>query len=223
MRSISNLKNDTAMGFSYVIMCTMAIVHRCVFIKRFERIKNIVKLLTICYKLKYMIENFSEILSKEEVPDYEKLLHIFLGIKSTVERIDNEMGVFVFLITVYNFCVMMFSLYVIVDPNAFHDMYERIAVTFLALTAFGIFALMTLSASRVAETAAEVSSKVWKMPENRGRSFFSQQRFTSFVEKDITLTLWGITQIRRNFIFGMLGLIFTYTLMIHSLNQNESD
>ncbi|GFY46085.1 hypothetical protein TNIN_473251 [Trichonephila inaurata madagascariensis] len=158
-------------------------------------------------------------LSKEEVPDYEKLLRTFSGIKSTVERIDNEMGVFVFFITVYNFCVMLFSLYVIVDPNAFHDMYERIAVTVLALTAFGIFAVMTLSASRVTEAAAEISSKVWKMRESGGRSFISQQRFISFVEKDITLTLWGITQIRRNFIFGMLGLIFTYTLMIHSLNQ----
>ncbi|GFV85114.1 uncharacterized protein TNCV_4171671 [Trichonephila clavipes] len=174
-----------------------------------------------CRRLKYIIEDFSKILSKEEEPDYEKLLHTFSGIKSTVEHIDNEMGVFVFLITVYNFCVMLFSLYVIVDPYAFHDMYERMAVTFLALTAFGIFALMTLSASTVTESAAKISSKVWKMPKSRGRSFFSQQRFISFVEKDITLTLWGITQIRRNFIFGMLGIIFTYTLMIHSLNQRE--
>ncbi|GFU06410.1 hypothetical protein NPIL_69711 [Nephila pilipes] len=108
----------------------------------------------------------------------------------------------------------MFSLYVIVDPNAFHDMYERLAVS-----AFGIFALMTLSASSVAEAAAEVGSNAWKKPQSSGRSLFSQQRFVAFTEREIFLTLWGITNIRRNFIFGMLGIIFTYTLMIHSLNQ----
>ncbi|GFT36852.1 hypothetical protein NPIL_91271 [Nephila pilipes] len=156
----------------------------------------------------------------KETFDYETLLQKYSVIKSTVDLVDNEMGIFMFITTIYNFCVMMFSLCVIVDPNAFHDMYERLAVSIPAFTAFGIFALMTLSASSVAEAAAEVCSNAWKKPQSRGRSLFSQQRFVAFTEREIFLTLWGITNIRRNFIFGMLGIIFTYTLIIHRLNQD---
>ncbi|GFT54834.1 hypothetical protein NPIL_440501 [Nephila pilipes] len=59
---------------------------------------------------------------------------------------------------------------------------------------------MTSSASLVAEDSNEISFIALTMPEN-GKSNFNHQRFIMLAEKEITLTVWKISPIRRNFIF----------------------
>ncbi|GFY52848.1 hypothetical protein TNIN_339061 [Trichonephila inaurata madagascariensis] len=80
---------------------------------------------------------------------------------------------------------------------------------------------MTGSASVIPEVSAEIGSKASAMPETTGKSTFNQQRFIASAEKDITLTVWRITPIRRNFIFGITGILFTYTLMFYTLNPKQ--
>ncbi|GFR08701.1 hypothetical protein TNCT_534301 [Trichonephila clavata] len=77
---------------------------------------------------------------------------------------------------------------------------------------------MTLSASSIAEASAEVSTMALIMPEEKGKSSFNHQRFIMLAEREITFTVWQLTPIRRNFIFGICGILFTYTLMLYTLS-----
>ncbi|GFS69840.1 hypothetical protein NPIL_130861 [Nephila pilipes] len=76
---------------------------------------------------------------------------------------------------------------------------------------------MTTSASSVAEASSEIGSIALIMPEDKRRSSFNHQRFITLVEKEITLTVWRITPIKRKFVFGIIGMLVTYILMFKAL------
>ncbi|GIY39312.1 hypothetical protein CDAR_312531 [Caerostris darwini] len=84
--------------------------------------------------------------------------------------------------------------------------------------AFGLFAIMTISASMVEEASSEVHLKCLLTPQISEKSPLSYQRLIMYAEKGIIMTVWGITPMRKNFIFGMLGMSFTYTLLFYGLN-----
>ncbi|GFT73984.1 hypothetical protein NPIL_4991 [Nephila pilipes] len=88
---------------------------------------------------------------------------------------------------------------------------------------FTLFVIMTVSAASVSEASAEVASSALILPEEKGSSKWNQHRFIALVEKEVTFTVWKLAPIRRNFIFGISGILFTYSLMIHSLNPVKND
>ncbi|GFU04675.1 hypothetical protein TNCV_4377341 [Trichonephila clavipes] len=61
---------------------------------------------------------------------------------------------------------------------------------------------MTLSASSIAEVSSEVGTMALIMPQEERKSSFNHQRFIMLAEKEIAFTVWKLTPIKRNFIFG---------------------
>ncbi|GIY50513.1 hypothetical protein CEXT_707091 [Caerostris extrusa] len=74
---------------------------------------------------------------------------------------------------------------------------------------------MTTSASLIAEESKKQSSE---MPEVTGNLTFAQQRFLMMSQNGITLTVWRIVPITRSLIFGITGMLLTYTVMFYSLS-----
>ncbi|GFT40313.1 hypothetical protein NPIL_138951 [Nephila pilipes] len=95
---------------------------------------------------------------------------------------------------------------------------ERFSTCYLYFTSFTLFIFMTVLASMIPEASAEIGSIASAMPESTDKTTFSQQRFIAAAEKEITLTVWRITPIRRSSIFGITGVLLTYTLMFCTLN-----
>ncbi|GFU16627.1 hypothetical protein NPIL_584541 [Nephila pilipes] len=56
----------------------------------------------------------------------------------------------------------------------------------------------------VAEASAEAGSIALTLPEDKKYSTYNQQRFIILAEKEIVLTVWKITPIKRNFILDLL-------------------
>ncbi|GIY41669.1 hypothetical protein CDAR_176151 [Caerostris darwini] len=84
--------------------------------------------------------------------------------------------------------------------------------------ALGLFAIMTISASMVAEASSEVHLKSLLTPQIAKKSPLTYQRLIMYAEKGVIMTVWGITPMTKNFIFGILGMSFTYTLLFYGLN-----
>ncbi|GFY78204.1 uncharacterized protein TNIN_122171 [Trichonephila inaurata madagascariensis] len=142
--------------------------------------------------------------------------------KSTIRDIDKEISVFVFITTICNFCTVMISLHAVFNPQTFADVSELIAASVFCVSIFFLFFVMFSAASKVAEASHEVGCKVWTMPEIGGNSMIHQLRFIMCAEKEIALTLWGITPIKRSLTFGIIGMTFTYALTFYNLN-NQND
>ncbi|GFT03729.1 hypothetical protein NPIL_644701 [Nephila pilipes] len=120
--------------------------------------------------------------------------------------------------TLYSSCVMYFSLNVMIAPAAFRDPLQQLSTHCLFLNTFTLFIAMTTSASMVPEASAEVASIALTIPDDNERLTFKHLRFIMTMERELVLTVWKITPVKRNFIFGIAGILFTYTLMLYTLN-----
>ncbi|GFR03055.1 uncharacterized protein TNCT_521451 [Trichonephila clavata] len=168
----------------------------------------------VCYDTKCIIKQFAASLLVEKSFNYENLLHDYSVIKSAVKKFDDTVGFLIFTTLIYNSCDLYFTLNVVLEASILDIAYLTYYNFF---TSFTLIILMMASAASVADASSEVSSMAVTMPEDKGRSNFNHQRFITLADKEITLTAWKITPIRRNFIFGIVGILLTYTLMFQKL------
>ncbi|GFY43832.1 hypothetical protein TNIN_413101 [Trichonephila inaurata madagascariensis] len=76
---------------------------------------------------------------------------------------------------------------------------------------------MTSSAALVTDASVQVGTAAMRISAETKESSLSVQKFLSCAEKRISLTVWSIAPISRNFIFGLLGAMFTYVILFHGL------
>ncbi|GIY34150.1 hypothetical protein CEXT_54221 [Caerostris extrusa] len=62
---------------------------------------------------------------------------------------------------------------------------------------FGLFTIMTISASMVAEASSEVHLKLLLTPQIAEKSALSYQRLIMYADKGIIMTVWGITPMKK--------------------------
>ncbi|GFT63542.1 hypothetical protein NPIL_666001 [Nephila pilipes] len=149
--------------------------------------------------------------------EYEALLCSYAEIKSIIDKIDKEVSLLIFLTIAYNSFGILFSIYFVSVPDEF-DSYHIITNTAYSLICCGLYIGTTVLASKIPEASAEISLKAWIMPrENKIDSSISQQRFIAFAENEISLTLWRMIPITRNFIFSAVGIALTYTITYYTL------
>ncbi|GIX79134.1 hypothetical protein CEXT_263411 [Caerostris extrusa] len=79
---------------------------------------------------------------------------------------------------------------------------------------------MTTSALSIAEESKKQCSA---MPEATGNLTFNQQRFLMMSQNGITLTVWRIVPITRSLVFGITGMLLTYTVMFYSLSPVKNN
>ncbi|GFT40311.1 uncharacterized protein NPIL_138931 [Nephila pilipes] len=176
--------------------------------------------IAVCSDVRSIIKYFKNFMLNKTIPKYKELFYNYYAIKSAADKIDNTVGFLVFTTVIHNSCVMFFS----VDGMVGSNMVQGYAIDYYwYLSNFVLFIVMTASAASVSEASAEVASSALILPEEKGSSNWNQHRFITLVEKEITFTVWKLAPIRRNFIFGISGILFTYSLMIHSLSPVKSD
>ncbi|GFY67733.1 uncharacterized protein TNIN_351901 [Trichonephila inaurata madagascariensis] len=174
--------------------------------------------IAVCNDMRYIAKHFIKSLRDNNNRfKYEEILHSYSAIKSTANGIDNTIGVLVFTTLISNSGFLCSSLYVALQPNKFPNPVKEISIFYSFLTNFALFIMMTASASSVSEASSVVGSVALIMPEDK-RASFNHQRFITLAEKEITLTVWKISPINRSFIFGIIGIIFTYVIMFQALS-----
>ncbi|KAF8778322.1 hypothetical protein HNY73_015053 [Argiope bruennichi] len=174
--------------------------------------------INVCSDLKHVIKKFQQYISGNAAINYKDSLHDLSSMKSNIELIDEELGFLVLMTIFYNTCIMCLSFYMFFDRKLFRQAYVTFPTLWFFVTSLGSFIGMMASATMVAEASEKISSNAASMPENAGESFSVQQRFIMFAEKGVHLTVWKIAPIKRSFIFGIIGVIFTYTLMFYNLS-----
>ncbi|GIY42034.1 hypothetical protein CDAR_210321 [Caerostris darwini] len=93
--------------------------------------------------------------------------------------------------------------------------YQKLSIYGTFFTSFILLIAMTTSASLIAEESKKQCSA---MPEATGNLTFTQQRFLMMSQTGITLTVWRIVPITRSLIFGITGMLLTYTVMFYGLS-----
>lgn len=169
-----------------------------------------------CYEMQCKIRMFLNYMPTKISTSYSNLLNSYNKLASDVKYIDNQTSFLVFCNTLFNSMIM----YVMLDSILHADTrgtYYIALIRILFFNTFLSFLAMTVSASLVSEVAADIAYRSRSLTATTVDSALCLQRFVHCTEKGLGLTVWKIAPIRRNFIIGVLGVIFTYTILLDSL------
>lgn len=167
---------------------------------------------TVCLQLTNVIRRFSKSMSANVNCDYEKLLNSFMSLKSTLEYVDDLLSFPLFISTIYFSTVMYFALCVVLQ--LYH--YQEFGLFFCTLS---LFVAATISASTVADATSEIGTLAWTLRDSRNNSSYVKQKFLMCTQKKVTLTVWKLISVRRNFSIGIIGAIFTYIMLFYGLEN----
>ncbi|GFY45170.1 uncharacterized protein TNIN_221951 [Trichonephila inaurata madagascariensis] len=174
---------------------------------------------SVCYHMRNIITNLGEALLKKSKPNYDSILQFYTSIKAVVEDVDSKLCFLVFNVAVYSACYMYVSIVVILHTDETPNPIYRIYFYSNFLSIITLFIVMTASAASVAEASSKVGSIVWRISAVSSESTLSQLKLLFYSQKGISLTVWNVVPISRSFIFGMLGVTFSYTILFDNLFQ----
>ncbi|GIX71258.1 uncharacterized protein CEXT_814571 [Caerostris extrusa] len=171
----------------------------------------------VCIHISHIIKQI--VATHRKRRELRSFLDDYSIIKSVVEKIDKDIGLLVFLSIISTSFLICFSIYLILDPKLHEGSFLRFQMYCNFFGSFILFIIITTSASMVEEASLEVGSQDRNIPESTRKSIYAQQRFMMLFQKGITLTVWRISPINRGLIFGIIGIILTYTFMFYGLSR----
>ncbi|GFT38671.1 uncharacterized protein NPIL_229711 [Nephila pilipes] len=174
----------------------------------------------ICKHLHDTLKNFTKSLEVSTNPDYSELLNQFLHIRKLVDETDSELSILMFTTFLCYACVMYFCVLSMLHPQqyeAYTGIVALISIWILFVAYCLAFIAMTVTGSRIYEDSASIWIKTQELINTRHRLTFPQKRFLSVIEKNLAMTVWKITPVKRSFILAAVGTIFTYCVLLDYL------
>ncbi|GIY18141.1 uncharacterized protein CDAR_557571 [Caerostris darwini] len=175
--------------------------------------------MAVCIDIKSTIKHIGQSITRSNTIKEEELLHSYSFIKTCVGQIDKEVSFLVFATILLQSSYMCYCLYAVLDSDRVSGKFERVLILNVFFGSFISFIAMTSSASMIAEQAAELYSSLAIISANNGNASFFQH-FIAISQQGIALTVWRIIPITRSFIFGVIGMLLTYTVMLYGLNPH---
>ncbi|GFR02686.1 uncharacterized protein TNCT_563151 [Trichonephila clavata] len=176
----------------------------------------------ICLHIRMIITDFTKNLLKQTELNYNNILRSYVNIKTMVEYVDGKLSFLVFNVVIYNSCSMFNSVTDFFHFSDIHGFVRRLALHLYFVIFFILFIIMTSSAALVTDASVQVGTVAMRISAEAKKSSLSLQNFLSCAEKRISLTVWNVSPISRNFIFGLLGAMFTYVILFDSLVKKNN-
>ncbi|GFQ90432.1 uncharacterized protein TNCT_468691 [Trichonephila clavata] len=139
-----------------------------------------------------------------------------------VEYVDGKLSFLIFNVIIYHSSAMFNSVSDFLHFSDIHSFVRRLGLHLYFITFFILFIIMTSSAALVCDASVQVGTVAMRITAETKKSSPSQQNFLSCAGKKIPLTVWNIAPITRNFIFGLLGAMLTYVILLDSLVKKNN-
>ncbi|GFQ88083.1 uncharacterized protein TNCT_296821 [Trichonephila clavata] len=173
----------------------------------------------VCYHLRRMTKVFAKSIKSSTYLNLGKATQTYKALKSLVAKIDRELSFLMFTTTLFNACTMYLGIKSLLRSGEFPIIAQHISVWCLFIASYLSFIAMGTMASLVFEANANGLEKLKDAICNRFNITRSQMRVLLTDANDVSLTVWNIVPIRRSFIFGTIGAILTYCVLIESLEK----
>lgn len=172
---------------------------------------------SVCFELRQHILNFVKILKTNIYFDYEDLRKSYLSLKRVTTYVDSKLSFLVFMSIIYNANIVYFI--VVFLKSSAQELPNLILIWICFWVTSISNVIMITSAALVGEASKEVWETAQRLPTSN-RSL-SQQRFLSYCEHGLNLTVWKFVPISRALNLVTMGTIFTYILLLHNLDHTE--
>lgn len=171
----------------------------------------------ICSDIQSIIYDFQLLMASYPREDYNKLNRIYCEIKLLISRIDSRIGFLVLLSFSLNGFLLHTGFLILLKGETDGYVGETIAASVCCGGSFANFIAMAISASSVNDAARSVKLQSEMLQEDNPNFVCPYIRFLQNCGHEISMTVWGIVNIKRNFAFGMIGTILTYSVLIDGM------
>lgn len=165
----------------------------------------------LCYEIKNRIQDYERVIKTSHTCKYNELSDIYCQIRLNVKFIDSKVGFLVFISFIFNSMLMFLGISALLYQNK--NPINLVLNLAYCLIMLSNFLIQVLCASLVNDASLSVRDQA-KAIKNGNTSAYLRLILTC--QDEISLTLWGITRMKRSFIFGTIGTIFTYSLLFDS-------
>ncbi|KAF8785716.1 hypothetical protein HNY73_011228 [Argiope bruennichi] len=149
---------------------------------------------------------------------------IYLDLRKSVQETDSDLCLLMFLSSLYFACNTYFGISLLIHYAAYiHFVNILPIVSACLLFSVGSFSfiLMAGTGSLINEASSGICDKVNDVINSEQNPTPIQQRLLYATEKEMTMTVWKMTSIKRGFIFATEGTILTYSILLDNLTSIE--
>ncbi|KAG8197273.1 hypothetical protein JTE90_007521 [Oedothorax gibbosus] len=171
----------------------------------------------VCCNLRNVIITFKKSLDSSDSTVYDDAFENYLAIRRFVVEMEKDLSSLLFTSSLFNACIMYFGLTCWMYPEENVGSAQVASIVFLVPASYIAFFAMILSACRVHEASVSVCDKGQELLRFGHVQTFSKIRLLHVIEKELTLTVWKIVPIKRNFLLVAMGTIFTYCVLLDNL------
>ena len=179
--------------------------------------------ISICSDIKNVIHKFRSMMRSTPKSDFNNLCDTYNEIRSLVSHVDSEVGILIFSSFTYSALMMFMGISSLLNTEEITNLRSEITIEDFGKFAYFItiiinFFVQMLNASFINDASLSVKQEARKLKDQNLQFIFNYFRFLHSCEDEICMTLWGIANIKRGFVFGTFGTILTYTFLFDSLN-----
>ncbi|GFY68449.1 hypothetical protein TNIN_357011 [Trichonephila inaurata madagascariensis] len=176
----------------------------------------------VTYQIRCKLKTFAKQLSSRKKLDYDKLLRLYVSIKSLVDELDDELLCYMFGNIIYTSGMIHFILSIDLSKILRND-YDVLFFWCNLFRTLGSYVAATASASLVAQASEEIGglSQVRAKIDKDAHSLLAQQTFIMISEKEMHFTAWKIVPIKKIFVMATMGVTVTYVLLLDNLELTK--
>lgn len=174
----------------------------------------------ICQQVKITIEGFIKFLKLQNC-SYQRLANAYNEIRDVAHLVDDGIRFYAFISAIYYAIMMFMGITLFLHPGAYLNQLGSLSVSLACFMSLVNFLVMTFCASSVHEASVLVKQEANRMQEEDIESSIAHLKFLHNCDLEIAMTVWGFMNINKNFIFGFLGTLFTYCILIDNLHTEN--
>lgn len=170
----------------------------------------------MCLDIASLFDRLCNILKASSKPDYKYLTHIYNNIMTVAEILDKKVGFLLFVSVLYNAFLMYYVLTLAIHHNNNSVQPDQYIIIVACTVSFFSFIAKVESASYISASSLSCKKESRKISEINYKQVCNYVKLTKIC-KEISMTVWGFVNIKRNIILGTFGAILTYSLLFDNL------
>ncbi|KAF8764851.1 hypothetical protein HNY73_022891 [Argiope bruennichi] len=176
-----------------------------------------VSYMLVCHCLLKMLKSIKEMMEGGSPEDFENITKSYIRIRRLVGAADDVLSIPMFLFCLFHAVTMHFCVTCLIHPSEFAKLLIRASHWILFLGINFAFICMSGEASLIYEYNIKLGNMAQELMAKEPNPSVWQKNFVSIVDKEMSLSVWKITSVKRSFILVTLGTVLTYSILFDSL------
>ncbi|GBN30243.1 hypothetical protein AVEN_51645-1 [Araneus ventricosus] len=171
----------------------------------------------VCHYLHGMLGNMKTWMEADSPVEYERMTKVYIHIRRLVEAADDALSMPLFVFCLFHSTTMYLCVTSLLPQDEYVGSLRQASHWILFIGINFAFICLSREASLIYEHNAKIGSMARELMIIEPNPSIWQKKFVFIAEKELSLSVWKMTAVKRSFMFATLGTVLSYSILIHSL------